>query len=131
MNSSEKIFFSLFHIGVAINQLNKRSEKQFGLSLVQWCLLRNLVDMPAVTAHSLASAVGVHPSTLTQTLKRLERKKYIFIMEDPADSRKKLISITRLGKNIMETTSNKISTLPIGLMKLEKELRFIQSHLKM
>lgn len=130
MRKSEQVFFDLLHLGVAINQLNKRSEKKLGLSLVQWCSLKNLIDMPAATAHALASAVGVHPSTLTQTLKRLERKKYVFIMEDPADSRKKLISITRLGKNVMESASDKMSTLSTGLIKLEKELVLIQSFLK-
>ena len=130
MNNSERPFFSLFHIGISIHQLNKRSEKQLGLSLVQWCLLKTLIDMPATSAQSLSAAVGVHPSTLTQTLKRLERKEYIFITEDPTDSRKKLISITRSGKNILESASKKMKARLKELIGFEKELSTLQSLLK-
>lgn len=129
MKSSEKSFVSLFHIGVAIHQLNKHTEKSLGLSLVQWRLLKCLVDMPASSAHSLAKAVGVHPSTLTQTLKRLERKKFIFVMEDPKDCRKKLISITRLGKTALDNTSNHLGSWSKHLASMENELQFVQSSL--
>jgi DNA-binding MarR family transcriptional regulator len=130
MSKSERHFISLFHIGVAIHHFNKRSEKYLGLSLVQWCLLKHLIDMPAVSAHSLAKAVGVHPSTLTQTLKRLERKKYIFIIGDPQDTRKKIISITRSGKDILEATSEKMDSWSKGLSGLGNELGSIQSFLE-
>jgi DNA-binding MarR family transcriptional regulator len=129
MKSSELSFISLFHIGIAIHQLNKRAEKSLGLSLVQWCLLKCLVDMPASSAHALSSAVGVHPSTLTQTLKRLERKQFIFIMEDPKDCRKKLISITRLGKAALDMTSDQLENWSKHLMGMEKELLRVQAGL--
>lgn len=130
MNNSERHFISLFHIGVAIHQLNKHSEKYLGLSLVQWCLLKHLIDMPAVSAHVLAKAVGIHPSSLTQTLKRLARKKYIFIIGDPQDTRKKIISITRAGKEILDTTSEKMGTWSEELSGLGNELVSIQAFLE-
>ncbi|MCC2679567.1 MAG: MarR family transcriptional regulator [Pseudobdellovibrio sp.] len=119
----DQLFFSLFQIGVSINQLNKQSEKQLKLSMVQWSLLKTLVEIPGATAHSLAEAVGVHPSTLTQTLKRLERKKYIFVMSDPSDSRKKLISITRLGKETMDATSKSLLNFSEEFTVIQKELK--------
>ncbi|MBY0469940.1 MarR family transcriptional regulator [bacterium] len=97
--------FSLFKMGVSIHNLNKKTEKKLGLSLVQWCLLKRLIDLPAASASSLASAVGVHPSTLTQTLRRLGRKGFIYVAEDPKDSRKKAISITRSGRDILHTST--------------------------
>ena len=129
MKNSDFVFFTLFHFGVSIQQLNKRSEKQLGLSMVQWCLLKTLIDLPASSAHSLSKAVGVHPSTLTQTLKRLQKKEFIFITEDPKDSRKKLISITRSGKNILESTSDKMITWLPDPTGIEKELSKLQSFL--
>jgi DNA-binding MarR family transcriptional regulator len=119
----DQLFFCLFQIGVSINQLNKQSEKQLKLSMVQWSLLKTLVEIPGATAHSLAEAVGVHPSTLTQTLKRLERKKYIFVMSDPSDSRKKLISITRLGKETMDATSKSLLNFSEEFTVIQKELK--------
>lgn len=130
MKDADLSLFLLFQIGVSLHQLNKRLEKHLGLSLVQWCLLKNLIDLPAVSALSLATAVGVHPSTLTQTLKRLEKKKFIFVMEDSTDSRKKLISITRAGKNNLESTSKKMKKKLSTLFEFEKELATLQTVLK-
>lgn len=130
MSESDQSFFSLFHIGISIHQLNKESERRSGLSLVQWCLLRHLIDMPAASAHALAKTVGVHPSTLTQTLKRLERKKYIFITEDPKDSRKKLISITRAGKDALEKTSLQMKGWADDLSTLGSALSYVRSLLQ-
>ncbi|MBL7668972.1 MAG: MarR family transcriptional regulator [Bdellovibrionaceae bacterium] len=130
MSKTERHFVSLFHIGVAIHHFNKYSERYLGLSLVQWCLLKQLINMPAVSAHTLALAVGIHPSSLTQTLKRLERKKYVVIMNDPQDTRKKIISISRLGKDVLEITSKKLEVWSIGLSDIGNELGLIQTYLE-
>lgn len=130
MNNEEYPLFSLFHIGHSIQLLNKRSEKNLGLSLVQWGLLKCLIDMPASSAHLLAKAVGVQPSSLTQTLKRLQRKHLIFITEDPKDSRKKLISITRLGKEVLDNTALSIKRWSKELSALEKDLYRVRSYLQ-
>lgn len=129
MKDAERPLFSLFRIGNSIQALNKRTEKYCGLSLVQWCLLKYLIDMPGSSAQLLAKAVGVHPSTLTQTLKRLEKKKFIFITEDPKDSRKKLISITRAGKYTLETTAGNVQVWTKDLSILGDDLDRVQSHL--
>ncbi len=105
MNDLDQSLFSLLDIGNSIHQFNKQSERRVGVSLVQWCLLKRLIDMPSASAQSLAAEVGVHPSTLTQSIKRLERKNFIFVIVDPKDSRKKLISITRHGKESLENTT--------------------------
>lgn len=130
MNETERPLFSLFHIGNSIQTLNKRSEKRTGLSLVQWCFLKYLIDMPASSAQKLAKAVGVHPSTLTQTLKRLERKGFIFITEDPIDSRRKLISITRSGRDSLESTSSIIKEWSKDLSTLGSDLSRVRSYLE-
>jgi len=130
MKDREPPLFSLFQIGNSIQAFNKRSEKKLGLSLVQWCLLKRLIDMPATPAHSLAASVGVHPSSLTQTLKRLERKKLIFIICDPKDSRKKLISITRAGMELVQKTETELEKCSEELSKLGGDLDIITSHLQ-
>lgn len=123
----ENQLVSLFRIGISIHNLNKRSEKHSGLSLAQWCALRQLIDMPAVTAHSLAKAVGIHPSTLTQTLKRLEKKELIFISDDPRDSRRKLITITRSGKDALENTSSQMQSWSKDLLLLKVDISKLHS----
>jgi DNA-binding MarR family transcriptional regulator len=103
-NSSkpDSIVCELIRVGVEIQRLNKFFEKELKLSLVQYGVLKHLVDMPAISAQELADLVGVHPSTLTQSIRRLKRKGYLFIDIDPLDSRKKIISITRNGKNSLD-----------------------------
>ena len=119
---TEQDLISFFHVGISLHNFNKKAEREFGISLVQWRLLKQLIDMPAVSAFNLAKAVGVHPSTLTQTLRRLEIKKYIFIAEDPKDSRKKVISLTRQGKNILDRVEIQIGEWKVNLLPVREDL---------
>lgn len=97
MNNFEDSLFSMIEVCASIQRLNKRAESELSLSLVQWCLLKRLIDRPGISSNALADVIGVHASTITQTVKRLERKGFIFVTDDPKDSRKKVISITRTG----------------------------------
>ncbi len=130
MIDSNRSLYTLFQIGNSIHQMNKQTERSFGLSLVQWCVLSRLIDMPAAPAASLAKEVGVHPSTLTQTLRRLVRKKCIFITNDPKDSRKKMISITRVGRDLFNKASVQINTWSGVFTALNDDFIRIQSCLK-
>lgn len=119
-------FLSVFQIGLSIHSLNKRSEKKMGLSLVQWCLLEQLIDMPGTSAHDLSKAVGVHPSTLTQTLKRLEKKGYVFTNVDPKDSRKKQVALTKAGKRILESVRTQMDDWSIRLRGVGEDLERVK-----
>ncbi|MBL7716506.1 MAG: MarR family transcriptional regulator [Bdellovibrionales bacterium] len=98
MNSKVKRWVDL---NLAFHALNKAAEQRLGLSLVQYRLLETLRDMPGCAPNRLAETVGMHPSSLTQSLKRLNRKQALFVDEDPRDSRKKILSLTRLGRDLM------------------------------
>lgn len=93
---------SLFHLSLVLHHLNKDVERKFRLSLVQLFVLLRLRQLPGVSAQVLASAVGVHPSTLSQTLRRLSRKEFVFVTEDPKDSRKKILALTKRGKESID-----------------------------
>lgn len=118
--------YALFQIGNSIHQFNRRAEKHLGLSLVQWYLLMKLIDLPAASPFALAAAVGVHPSTLTQTLKRLEKKEFIYVGEDPHDSRKKVVSITRAGKIALDRATEKMESWSKDLNPFRKDLQRIK-----
>lgn len=129
MTKKNQSLLSLFQIGLSIHHLNLKAEQRLGISLGQWCLLRHLVDMPATSAFALAKAVGVHPSTLTQTLKRLNRRELIFITEDPKDSRRKLISITRKGKTMLDETEKALGRNIDPLAEMSTELVALRDRL--
>ena len=101
-------------MSLAFHNLNKGAETQFGISMVQYHLLSTLRDMPGCSPQALADSVGMHPSTLTQSLKRLRRKNAIYVAEDPKDSRKKILSMTRDGSELLETFSRGIGKLLDG-----------------
>jgi DNA-binding MarR family transcriptional regulator len=100
--------YTLFQIGNAIHHLNRKYERETGLSLVQWHMLNRLKDLPATSPQALATVMGIHPSTLTQTMKRLEKKGLIFVGDNPKDSRKKIILLTRSGKAALDKANEKI-----------------------
>lgn len=122
MRSQKDPLILLFQVGHSIQNLNKQSEELFGISLVQWCLLNQLQDMPGTSALQLANAVGVHPSTLTQTLKRLERKKNIQQMEDPRDFRKKVIYLTKTGFAEMKKMEKQVQKWARAVSYFERNL---------
>lgn len=102
---------SLFHLTLTLHHLNKDMERKFRLSLVQLFVLLRLRSRPASSAYSLSQAIGIQPSTLSPTIQRLARKDYIFVTEDPRDSRKKLISLTRRGKETTEAVQMKLKVI--------------------
>ncbi len=101
----------IVRMNLAFHQLNKLAEGKIGLSLVQYYLLSTLRDMPGCSPQKLAQSAGMHPSTLTQSLKRLQKKNAIFVGEDPKDSRKKMISMTRQGSVLLQAFSQSIDQL--------------------
>ncbi|OFY98363.1 MAG: hypothetical protein A2070_10010 [Bdellovibrionales bacterium GWC1_52_8] len=110
-------FLSILRLGMQIQQINQKMEHEIGVSLTQWSLLRCMVDNPTISALDLAQELGVQPSTLTQILKRLERKKYIFVTKDPLDARRKLLSLTRAGNSTLLEANRTIAAL-------EKHVKF-------
>ena len=100
--ASSHPFYHVFQLGLKIQHFGQKLEIEAGISLAQWSILKQLVDHPASSALSLAHTVGIQPSTLTQALKRLEKKDFIYLEKDPSDSRKKILSLTRAGKLVLD-----------------------------
>ena len=121
---------SLMELSLTLHQINKTLESKCGLSVVQWSLLKTLLNMPAVSPLVLAKALGVTPGTLTQTLTRLDRKKFLFMCDDPNDARKKMISITRLGKEALETVDREYERAFAGIDLVENAIGQIDGYLK-
>lgn len=121
--SEGDLLTELFLLGISLHHLTKKSEKLFGLSLVQRALLHQLRELPGSSAQDLARAVGVHPSTLTQTLKRLQRKGYVHLSEDPRDSRRRLISLTRSGRDALAEVERRLADWLRRLRPLAPQVR--------
>lgn len=95
----------MVRLNLAFFHANRTAEKKFGISIVQYHLLSIVRDYPGISLQSLSQKVGAHPSTLTQSIRRLEKKKALFVGQHPKDSRKKIISLTRIGLNFLKNFS--------------------------
>ncbi|OFZ30044.1 MAG: hypothetical protein A2622_09315 [Bdellovibrionales bacterium RIFCSPHIGHO2_01_FULL_40_29] len=102
MNFDSTGLSNLISIARKLQDLNLEFEKDYDLSLMQWVVLGKLKDLPGCTAQTLANSLSMQPSSLTQILKRLEKKKCIFIASDPKDLRKKILMLSREGKKRLD-----------------------------
>lgn len=107
-SEDENPLLLIFDLGLQIDRLGQKLETDEGISVTQWCLLKHLVHCPASSPLGLARSVGIQPCSLTQSLKRLERKGYIFVSNDPSDRRKKNLSLTREGKEALDRADRRI-----------------------
>ena len=90
---TEQIGFLEHMIGLSVDlhNLNASVQRLFDLSIVQWLVLRKIINNPGISARNLAFTSGVHPSTITPTLNRLDAMELIYVFERASDLRRKLL----------------------------------------
>jgi len=95
------LLFSLFtEIGI-IQQLSSNAVRPLlpkGMSMAQYGILNHFARRGGTeTPAQLASAFQVTKGAMTHTLQRLEAQHFVKIKPDPADARRKLVSVTSKG----------------------------------
>lgn len=120
----------LIKLSLSLQGLNKSLESKYGLSIVQWSLLNALVGMPAVSPRILAKTLRVTPGTLSQSLNRLAKKDFLFMRSDPNDARKKMISITRSGKNALVSAELEYQDVFAGISSVRNGIDIVNSFLQ-
>lgn len=114
----------IVNTSLVFHNLNKYIEQKLNISLVQYHFLSILKEMPTSSPNKVARAAGMHPSTLTQTLKRLSKRGLIYIDEHPKDSRKKILILSKKGKTALDLFDNEIEN---SLNMSGKLMRWIQT----
>ncbi len=85
-------------------------------------VLRIVAFKPGISISELAEMLGVHVTTSEGYAKRLARRGYVEINEDPADRRRRIIAITPKGERIISEVPVGFKSLLISnLMKAEKK----------
>ena len=115
----QNILESFVKLSVDLHNLNASIQKKYEISLVQWLVLRKIIDFPGLSAGKLAEETGVHTSTLTPTLVRLESIKLIHIQERSNDSRRKLILASRKGYVLCNQTELYLCGVLQGQMEIQ------------
>ncbi len=92
-----QILFELTH---ALQSLSKRMEASIGVTAAQRLAVRLIRAAPGLAAGELATAMRIHPSTLTGILRRLEAAKAVARSVDANDARRARLSLTERGRAI-------------------------------
>jgi DNA-binding MarR family transcriptional regulator len=95
----------------AMQARSKRMQKTLGVTGPQRVVLRKLDADGTTSAAELATALHLHPSTLTGILQRLDSGGYVTRKKDAADSRRVLISLTAEGKKLARRVPGSIEQI--------------------
>lgn len=90
----------LWQLVHALAVRSKRMARTLGVTGPQRLVIRVLGQSPDATASEIARVLGLHPSTLTGVLARLERQRLIQRRIDPADRRRVRFRLTAAGRRI-------------------------------
>jgi DNA-binding MarR family transcriptional regulator len=84
----------------ALEVRSKRMAKTLGVTGPQRLVIRVLGRSPDATASDVAGLLGLHPSTLTGILKRLEEQGMLERRSDPDDRRRARFRLTARGLDV-------------------------------
>lgn len=90
----------LWELVHALDVASKRMGKTLGVTGPQRLVLRVVGQSPDATASEIASILGLHPSTLTGVLARLERQRLLQRKTDARDRRRVRFRLTPGGRRI-------------------------------
>lgn len=90
----------LWNLTHALNVQSKRMGKKHGVTGPQRLVIRVLNQSPAMSASDISRTLGIHPSTLTGILARLERQGALERRVDPLDRRRIRFRLTARGLRI-------------------------------
>ena len=91
---------ALWALDQELRTLSKRMQRQLGVTGPQRLALRIIGGSPQLQAGTLASALHLHPSTVTGLVLRLTKKGLVRRLHDPGDARRILLVLTARGVRI-------------------------------
>jgi DNA-binding MarR family transcriptional regulator len=95
-----KFMQRVWELSHALNVGSKRMARTIGVTGPQRLVIRIVGQNPGRTASEIAATLGIHPSTLTGVLSRLERGGYLARTVDASDRRRARFKLTRAGKQL-------------------------------
>jgi len=98
----------LWGLAHALEVNSKRMGRTIGVTGPQRLVIRVVGQAPEITARDLAQTLGIHPSTLTGILGRLERQRFLRRAIDAADRRVARFRLTPAGRAIDRTRSGTV-----------------------
>ncbi|HEY4056600.1 MAG TPA: MarR family transcriptional regulator [Kofleriaceae bacterium] len=91
---------SLWELTHALQVASKRMARSIGVTGPQRLVIRILGQSPGLSAREIATTLGIHPSTLTGVLARLELGGFIERSVDATDRRRARFDLTPHGARV-------------------------------
>jgi DNA-binding MarR family transcriptional regulator len=83
-----------------LQSASRRMEATYGITVSQRLVVGFVGRSPGISAGALAKILHVHPSTLTDILRRLESRGVLHRRQDPKDARRALFGLTPRGRHL-------------------------------
>lgn len=129
----------LWRLNQALELLSARMERSLGITAQQRLVLRCIGRSPNVTPGQLAELLHLDPGTISAAIKRLGAKGLIERTKDKTDSRRALLTLSKVGRRLdiansdgtvegcvrrllAETSPAKLRTLAITIDRLTELL---------
>jgi len=90
----------LWDVVHALEVRSKRMARTLGVTSPQRLVIRIIGQSPNIVASDIAATLGIHPSTLTGILQRLQRQKLIVRRPDAEDRRRVRFTLTPQGTRV-------------------------------
>ncbi|MGB0895141.1 MAG: MarR family winged helix-turn-helix transcriptional regulator [Parashewanella sp.] len=97
---SDNVCFAVYSASNAIVRAYRPLLEEYELTYPQYLVMQALWCQNEISMTKLSEFTRLDLGTLTPIVKRLENKNFLSRMKDKHDARKKVISVTKLGRNI-------------------------------
>jgi DNA-binding MarR family transcriptional regulator len=84
-----------------VTQIYDQTLEPSGLTITQFSLLARLMPEEGLSIGELADALVMDPTTLTRNIKPLAESGFLQIYSDPGDRRRRMIALTKQGRDII------------------------------
>lgn len=112
----------------AVEVTSKQMESEFGLTIQQRMILRFIGKYPGLTAGTMATLLRVHKATVSAALKRLESRRLLRRVRDPADQRRVTLTLTARGRALDVPNTGTVESATEHLLRVSsaRDLRAAQ-----
>jgi DNA-binding MarR family transcriptional regulator len=91
-------------------------QREFGVNVTEWRIMSLLALEPAIPATRICQVIGFDKGPVSRTLAVMQRNGLVDMQDDPADARRRLITLTEAGAELHDR---------IILVALERERRLL------
>ena len=102
-----------------VSDLHRSLIQKYGLSLSQYCILKQLWDVDEKAFKDLAEGCHISRSTATGVVDTLEEKGFVARKTNPEDRRSIFVTLTEKGKFIRQMTPSQESIVQKHKMQTE------------